>query len=68
MRVGIFKSVKAAKLQETELDRIVYMMQFSQELCARTLKYRKYLAWGRKKRGEYMNISIFGKEILNIMQ
>ena len=30
MRVGIFKSVKAAKLQETELDRIVYMEQQGQ--------------------------------------
>ena len=28
MRLGIFKSVKAVKLQKTELDKIVYMMQF----------------------------------------
>lgn len=60
MRVGIFKNVKwATQPEETELDKIVYMMQFSQELCARTLKYRKYLAWGRKKRVEDMKISIF---------
>ena len=52
MRVGIFKSVKAAKLQETELDRIVYMMQFSQEICTRTQIYRQYLEWHEKKSGK----------------
>lgn len=52
MRVGIFKSVKAAKLQETELDRIVYMMQFSQEICTRTQKYRLYLEWHEKNKGK----------------
>lgn len=52
MRVGIFKSVKAAKLQETELDRIVYMMQFSNVICARTQIYRQYLEWNEKKNGK----------------
>lgn len=52
MRVGIFKSVKAAKLQETKLDRIVYMMQFSQEICTRTLIYRQYLEWHEKKKSK----------------
>ena len=52
MRVGIFKSVKAAKLQETELDRIVYTMQFSQEICTRTQIYRQYLEWNGKKKGK----------------
>ena len=52
MRVGIFKSVKAAKLQETELDRIAYMMQFSQEICTRTQIYRQYLEWNEKKKGK----------------
>jgi hypothetical protein len=52
MRVGIFKSVKAAKLQETELDRIVYMMQFSQEICNRTQIYRQYLEWHEMKKGK----------------
>ena len=52
MRVGIFKCVKAAKLQETELDRIVYMMQFSQEICTRTQIYRQYLEWNEQKKGK----------------
>ena len=52
MRVGIFKSVKAAKLQETELDRIVYMMQFSHVICARTQIYRQYLEWNDMKKGK----------------
>ena len=56
MRVGIFKSVKAAKLQETELDRIVYMMQFSQEICTRTQIYRQYLEWNEKWNGKKKNI------------
>ena len=56
MRVGIFKSVKAAKLQETELDRIAYMMQFSQEICTRTQTYRQYLEWNEKKKGKKKNI------------
>lgn len=50
MRVGIFKCVKAAILQETEFDRIVYMMQFSQEICARTQIYKQYLEWSEKKK------------------
>lgn len=36
MRVGIFKSVKAVKLQETELDKIIYMMLQSGNLCQNT--------------------------------
>lgn len=52
MRVGIFKSVKAAKLQETELDRIAYMMQFSHVICARTQIYRQYLEWHNMKKGK----------------
>ena len=55
MRVSIFKSVKAPMPQETELDKIAYMMQFSQEICARTLIYRQYVEWNdkEKKRREY---------------
>lgn len=40
--------MKAVKLQKTELDKIVYMMQFSQEICARTQIYRQYLGWNKK--------------------
>ena len=32
MRVGIFKSVKASIPKETELDKIAYIMQFSQSI------------------------------------
>lgn len=63
MRVGIFKSVKAAKLQETELDRIVYMMQFSQEICTRTQIYRQYLEWNEKWNGKKKNIKRKLKEM-----
>lgn len=52
MQVGIFKSVKAAKSQETELDKIVHMMQFSQEICVRTQIYRQYLEWHDIKKGK----------------
>ena len=60
MRVNIFKNVKwATEPAVTELGKIVYMMQFSHELCARTEKYRQYLMWGRKKRAENMKVSLF---------
>lgn len=60
MRVSIFKNVKwATEPAGTELDKIVFMMQFSQELCVRTEKYRQYLTWGRKKRAEEMKVSLF---------
>ena len=63
MRVGILKSVKAAKLQETELDRIAYMMQFSQEICTRTQIYRQYLEWNEKWNGKKKNITRKLKEM-----
>lgn len=44
--------MKAAKLQETELDRIAYMMQFNQEVCNRTHIYRQYLECDEKKKGK----------------
>ena len=45
--------------QETELDKIVYMMEFSQELCTRTQVYRQNLAWGHKKKVKNMKITRF---------
>ena len=59
MRVNIFKNVVAARPQETELDKIVYMMEFSQELCTRTQVYRQNLAWGHKKKVKTMKITRF---------
>ena len=59
MRVNIFKNVVAARPQETELDKIVYMMEFSQELCTRTQVYRQNLAWGHKKKVKNMKITRF---------
>ena len=49
----------AARPQETELDKIVYMMEFSQELCTRTQVYRQNLAWGHKKKVKTMKITRF---------
>ena len=48
MRVSIFKSVKATLPQETEFDKIAYMMQFSQELSERTGIYMQYFKWNEK--------------------
>lgn len=59
MRVNIFKNVVAAKPQETEFDKIVYMMEFSQELCTRTQVYRQNLAWDHKKKVKNMKITRF---------
>ena len=59
MRVSIFKNVVAAKPQETELDKIAYMMEFSQELCNRTQGYRQDLAWGHKKKALNLKITHF---------
>ena len=59
MRVSISKNVVAAMPQETELDKIVYMMEFSQELCTRTQVYRQNLAWGHKKKVKNMKITRF---------
>ena len=59
MRVNIFKNVVAAKPQETDLDKIVYMMEFSQELCTRTQVLRQNLAWGHKKKVKNMKITRF---------
>lgn len=59
MRVNIFKSVKASWPEETELDRIVCMMQSSQEISLRTLLYRKYRASGNKAEAEQMKITRF---------
>ena len=50
MRVNIFKCVKAPMPQETELDKIAYMMQFSPELSELTQIYRQYLEWNEKKK------------------
>ena len=36
--------------QETELDKIAYMMQFSPELSELTQIYRQYLEWNEKKK------------------
>ncbi|MBR5698262.1 MAG: hypothetical protein IKX44_06530 [Prevotella sp.] len=59
MRVNIFESVKAPWPQETELDKIVHMMEFSQELCNRTQVYRKNLTWGPKKKVKNLKITRF---------
>ena len=59
MRVTIFYNVVAAKPQETELDKIAYMMQFSQEICARTQTYRQYLGWGKKEKAKKIKITRF---------
>ena len=59
MRVNIFNYVMASKPQETELDKIVYMMQFSQELCNRTQIYRQYLIWKGKKKSKKYKITRF---------
>jgi hypothetical protein len=40
----------AALPQKTELDKIAYMMQFSQELSERTQIYRQYLEWNSKRK------------------
>lgn len=59
MRVSIFKCVKAPKPQVTDLDKIVYMMQFSTTLCHSTQIYRQHLAWQHKKKAKDMKISFF---------
>ena len=59
MRVNIFESVKAPWPQETELDKIVHMMEFSQELCTRTQVYRQNLTWGHKKKVKNLKITRF---------
>lgn len=59
MHVNIFKSVKATWGQETELDKIVEMMQFSDEIRLRTLLYRKYKASDHKAEAEEMKITRF---------
>ena len=59
MRVNIFKKVKATWGQDTELDKIVSMMQTSEEIRLRTLLYRKIRSSGDKAGTEYMKISKF---------
>lgn len=59
MRVSIFYNIVAAKPHETELDKIAYMMAFSQELSHRTLIYRDYLRWGRKDKAKETKITRF---------
>ncbi len=50
MRVSIFKNILAEKPQETELDKIVAIMQHSNVLCKRTQTYRENFLWGRTKK------------------
>lgn len=59
MRVSIFYNVVTGKPQETELDKIAYMMSFSQELSNRTQVYRDYLRWGRKEKAKKIKITRF---------
>lgn len=59
MRVSIFYNVVAVKPQETDLDKIAYMMSFSQELSHRTQIYRDYHRWGRKEKAKKIKITRF---------
>ncbi|MBR1594386.1 MAG: hypothetical protein IJ659_06390 [Alloprevotella sp.] len=59
MRVSIFYNVVAVKPQETELDKIAYMMSFSQALSQRTQIYRDYLGWGKRDKAKKMKITRF---------
>jgi hypothetical protein len=59
MRVTIFKSVKASRPQEAELDDIVRIMKSSQKICVWTQNYRKYLAKGNKMSADNIKISCF---------
>ncbi len=49
MEVNVFKCIKAATPQVSELDEIVYAMQHSEKLFILTKEYRKCLASGQKK-------------------
>lgn len=59
MRVNIFKNVMASWPQETELDKIVNMMQFSREIHLRTQLYRQFKANGDQLGAEQMKITKF---------
>lgn len=59
MRVSIFNNVVADKPQETELDKIAYMMSCSQELSNRTQIYRDYLGWGKKEKAKKIKTTRF---------
>ena len=59
MRVSIFYNVVAVKPQETELDKVAYMMSFSQELSHRTQIYRDYKRRGRKEKAKEIKITRF---------
>jgi len=59
MRVSIFYNVVAVKPQETELDKVAYMMSFSQELSLRTQIYRDYQRLGRIKQAKKIKITRF---------
>ncbi|MBR1667134.1 MAG: hypothetical protein IJ693_02520 [Bacteroidaceae bacterium] len=59
MRVSIFYNAVATKPQETELDKIAYMMSFSQELSQRTRIYRDYLGWDKRDKAKKMKITRF---------
>lgn len=48
MRVNIFNNILALKPKTTELDKIVQMMCFSQELCDRTQVCMRHAKWGHK--------------------
>lgn len=59
MRVSIFKCVKAPKPQETDLKKIVSMMQSSPLINKRTLIYRHHLVWQQKKKVKDFKVSKF---------
>ncbi len=56
MHVNIFKNVKASWPQETELDKIVTMMQTSEKIRMNTLSYRQHRMSGNKKDAERVKI------------
>ena len=59
MRVSIFKNILAIKPQETELDKIAYMMCHSKELFLRTKAYRLSLAIGQKDLAKQLKVTRF---------
>lgn len=59
MHVNIFKRVKASWPQETELDKIVDMMQSSEKIRLDTLFYRQYRARYHKMGADELKITRF---------
>lgn len=57
MRVYIFNSVKSAGPRTEELDKIVSLMQSSQEIRLRTILHRKFIESGDDSSAEQIKIS-----------